>query len=70
MSKKHVIVDMESDPFLEVVEDEPVIEIKAVKVERKVESNVYKEALETVLKMIRSGTHVENIMKYIDSILK
>jgi hypothetical protein len=70
MSKKHVTVDMESDPFLEVVEDEPTIEIKPIKIEKKVESNVYKEALETVLKMIQSGTHVENIMKYIYSILK
>jgi hypothetical protein len=68
MAKKHVTVEIEADPFLEIVEDEPTIEIKPVKVEKKV--NIYKDALETVLKMIQSGTHVENIMKYIDSILK
>jgi len=70
MSKKHVTVEMEADPFLEVVEDEPTIEIKPVKVEKKIEQNVYKDALETVLKMIQSGTHVENIMKYISTVLK
>jgi hypothetical protein len=68
MAKKHVTVEIEEDPFLEIVEDEPIIEIKPVKVEKKVD--VYKDALQTVLKMIQSGTHVENIMKYIDSILK
>ena len=68
MAKKHVTVEIEADPFLEIVEDEQTIEIKPVKVEKKV--NIYKDALETVLKMIQSGTHVENIMKYIDSILK
>lgn len=68
MAKKHVTFEIEADPFLEIVEDEPIIEIKPVKVEKKVD--VYKDALQTVLKMIQSGTHVENVMKYIDNILK
>ena len=70
MAKKHVTVEIESDPFLEVVEDEPTIEIKPEKVDKKPEINIYKASLETVLKMIQSGTHVENVMKYIESILK
>lgn len=32
-------------------------------------SDVYKKALETVLKMIQDGIHVEQIMKFIKSML-
>jgi len=66
MAKKHVTIEAEADPFLEPVEPEiePVKEVKPVK------NDIYKDALATVLKMIQTGTHVENIMKYINTVLK
>lgn len=71
MAKKQATVDvtnLEKHEELESVEDvfEEPVEVKPVKSK----PNVYKDALETVLTMIQSGTHVENIMKYIDTVLK
>jgi hypothetical protein len=71
MAKKIVKVDVSNindSVELESVEDVFEEPIEPVRVESK--SNIYKDALETVLTMIKSGTHVENIMKYIDAVLK
>ena len=39
------------------------------KKEYEIRIDVYKDALNVVLKMLKSGVHVENIIKYIEAVL-